>query len=108
MGANRRFGLVLVIAFGVIYASQRWFGDANSAWLAAALILALVTLLMPRVLQPLLGVWMRIGWLLHVVVMSTRGGCLDPDAQTLSRTAWNLLHKRYADSEWTDKTPYFY
>ena|SRR5438034_1071185 len=68
MGANRRFGLVLVIAFGVIYASQRWFGDANSAWLAAALILAVVTLLMPRVLQPLLGVWMRIGGLLHVVV----------------------------------------
>jgi hypothetical protein len=47
-------------------------------------------------------------WLLHVVVMSTRGGCLDPDAKTLSRTAWNLLHKRYADSEWADKTPYFY
>jgi hypothetical protein len=47
-------------------------------------------------------------WLLHVVVMSTRGGCLDPDADTLSRTAWNLLHKRHAGSEWTAKTPYFY
>jgi hypothetical protein len=47
-------------------------------------------------------------WLLHVVVMSTRGGCLDPDADKLSRTAWNLLHKRYAGSEWANKTPYFY
>lgn len=47
-------------------------------------------------------------WLLHVVVMSTRGGCRDPDAKTLSRTAWNLLHKRYANSAWADKTPYFY
>jgi hypothetical protein len=40
--------------------------------------------------------------------MSTRGGCLDADAKTLSRTAWNLLHQRYADSEWAEKTPYFY
>jgi hypothetical protein len=47
-------------------------------------------------------------WLLHVVVMSTRGGCVDPDAATLSRTAWNLLHKRYADSEWARKTPYYF
>ncbi len=47
-------------------------------------------------------------WLLHVVVMSTRGGCLDPDAKALSRKAWNLLHKRYARSEWAAKTPYYY
>lgn len=47
-------------------------------------------------------------WLLHVVVMSTRGGCLDADANTLSRSAWNLLHKRYPHSEWAAQTPYFY
>jgi len=47
-------------------------------------------------------------WLLHVVVVSTRGGCLDPDATTLSRTAWSMLHKRYAGSEWAARTPYFY
>jgi len=47
-------------------------------------------------------------WLLHVVVLSTRGGCLDPDAKALSRKAWTLLHKRYAGSEWARKTPYFY
>lgn len=47
-------------------------------------------------------------WLLHVVVQSTRGGCLDDDAKTLSRKAFNLLHKRYPKSEWAKKTPYFY
>lgn len=47
-------------------------------------------------------------WLLNVVVRSTRGGCLDDDAKTLSRKAFNLLHKRYPKSEWAKKTPYFY
>ena len=47
-------------------------------------------------------------WLLHVVVSSTRGGCLDPDAKQLSREAFNLLHKRFPRNEWTTKTPYFY
>jgi hypothetical protein len=47
-------------------------------------------------------------WLLHVVIMSTRGGCLDPDAATLSHRAWSLLHKRFPDSEWAKKTPYFF
>ena len=47
-------------------------------------------------------------WLLHVVVQSTRGGCLDDDAKSLSKRAFTLLHKRYGKSEWADKTPYFY
>lgn len=47
-------------------------------------------------------------WLLYVTVQSTRGGCLDADAKTLSRNAFSLLHKRYGGSEWADKTPYFY
>jgi hypothetical protein len=47
-------------------------------------------------------------WLLHVVVMSTRGGCLDKDAPALSRKAHALLHKRWPRSEWARATPYFY
>ncbi len=47
-------------------------------------------------------------WLLSAVVRSTRGGCLDPDAGTLSRKAFTLLHKRFPGSEWAKKTPYFY
>ena len=47
-------------------------------------------------------------WLLHVVVMSTRGGCRDKDAPALSRKAFALLHKRWPRSEWARATPYFY
>lgn len=47
-------------------------------------------------------------WLLHVVVRSTRGGCLDDDAQALSKQAFTVLHKRYSNSAWAKKTPYFY
>lgn len=47
-------------------------------------------------------------WLLHMVVKSTRGGCLDADAKKLSRDAFNALHKRFPGNEWTKKTPYFY
>jgi hypothetical protein len=47
-------------------------------------------------------------WLLYVVVQSTRGGCLDPDAASLSKKAFVLLGKRYPDSVWNQKTPYYY
>src|SRR5262245_57823691 len=68
MGANRRFGLVLVTVCGLIYAWGAWRGHPGIGWLAAALILAAITALMPRVLQPLLRVWMKIGGLMHVIV----------------------------------------
>lgn len=47
-------------------------------------------------------------WLLHVVVKSTRGGCLDQDASALSKKAFGLLHKRFKGNEWARKTPYHY
>jgi hypothetical protein len=47
-------------------------------------------------------------WLLHMVVMSTRGGCLDADSHKLSKDAFTLLHKRFKYSPWAGKTPYFY
>ncbi|NRR29437.1 hypothetical protein HSX11_04480 [Oxalobacteraceae bacterium] len=47
-------------------------------------------------------------WLLHVVVESTRGGCLDADSKVLSKKAFSLLHKRFGRSEWAAQTPYFY
>src|SRR5262245_1483790 len=68
MGANRRFGLVLVAVCALVYGYGYWHGAPRVAWLAAALVLVAITLAMPRVLQPLLGVWMKIGGLLHVVV----------------------------------------
>ncbi|MET3134515.1 hypothetical protein AAKU55_004815 [Oxalobacteraceae bacterium GrIS 1.11] len=47
-------------------------------------------------------------WLLHVVVQSTRGGCIAGDAKAMSKRAFTLLHQRYKDNEWASKTPYFY
>ncbi|SDG78915.1 MULTISPECIES: hypothetical protein [unclassified Duganella] len=47
-------------------------------------------------------------WLLYVTVQSTRGGCLDADVKTLSKSAFSLLHKRYGNTEWATKTPYYY
>ncbi|MTV36102.1 hypothetical protein [Duganella radicis] len=47
-------------------------------------------------------------WLLYVVVQSTRGGCLDADAKALSKNAFTLLGKRYGNTEWSRKTPYYY
>lgn len=47
-------------------------------------------------------------WLLHVVVSSTRGGCLDKDSRQLSKAAHGLLHKRFPTSEWAAQTKYYY
>ena len=68
MGANRRFGLVLVAVCAIVYAYGAWGGHSRVGWLAAALVLAAITLAVPRTLQPLLGLWMKLGGLLHVVV----------------------------------------
>ncbi|HEX3320174.1 MAG TPA: hypothetical protein VHR84_05695 [Terriglobales bacterium] len=45
---------------------------------------------------------------LHLVVRSTRFGCVDSNSRTFSKRAFNLLHSRYANSEWAKKTPYWY
>lgn len=47
-------------------------------------------------------------WLLHIVVQSTRGGCLDKDSSQQSRQAWQLLQRRFPGNPWTAKTPYWY
>lgn len=47
-------------------------------------------------------------WLLYVVVQSTRAGCLDADASKASKAAFQLLHRKYKNSEWTRKTPVWY
>lgn len=50
----------------------------------------------------------EVPWLLYVVVQSTRGGCLDADASKTSKAAFQLLHQRYKDSEWTSRTRVWY
>ena len=68
MGTNRRFGLILVSACIILYALGFRYGSGHLTWLIAAALLLLITLLMPRVLQPLKDLWMKLGGLLHKVV----------------------------------------
>lgn len=44
---------------------------------------------------------------LHRLVFATRHAC-DSGPGEVSRAAFELLHRRYPDSEWAEKTPYWY
>lgn len=68
MGSNRRFGLILVVACAAVYGLGLWYGHGRLGWLIAAAVLLLITLAMPRILQPLKNLWMKLGGFLHVVV----------------------------------------
>jgi hypothetical protein len=68
MGSNRRFGSILGAACIVVYALGVWYGSGHVAWLVAAAFVLLITVLMPRILQPLKTLWMKLGGLLHGVV----------------------------------------
>ncbi|HLZ13268.1 MAG TPA: hypothetical protein VKP58_11835 [Candidatus Acidoferrum sp.] len=45
---------------------------------------------------------------LHLAVRSTRFGCANIETTHLSKAAFDLLHQRYPQTEWTKKTPYWY
>jgi hypothetical protein len=67
MGSSRRFGLVLVLACAIVYAIGAIWYQAQTGWLIAASVLLLITVAVPRTLRPLRTLWLRFGWLLHVV-----------------------------------------
>ena len=50
----------------------------------------------------------RVPEALHYFVRSTRFGCVDKSIGPYSRRAFDLLHSRYANSEWAKKTPYWF
>ncbi|HYM80328.1 MAG TPA: hypothetical protein VEY91_02830 [Candidatus Limnocylindria bacterium] len=50
----------------------------------------------------------RVPRALHLAVQSTRYGCHDSRTTAQSRAAFQLLHRRYPDSEWARKTPYYF
>jgi hypothetical protein len=68
LGSNRRFGLLLTAVCALVYAWGLWHSSASVGWLAAALVLLLITLLMPRVLAPAKRLWLKLGGLLHGIV----------------------------------------
>jgi len=45
---------------------------------------------------------------LYLAVRSTRYGCTDKDTLKFSKAAFDLLHKRYPNSDWAKKTKYYY
>jgi hypothetical protein len=45
---------------------------------------------------------------LHLVVVTTRFGCTDGDSGSYSKQAFTLLHRKYPDTDWAAKTPYWY
>jgi hypothetical protein len=111
MGANRRFGLVLIAVCGLIYGYGYWGGTPSSAWLIAALVFAVITLAVPRILQPLLGLWMKIGGLLHVIVSPVLlvlfyYGAVLPIGLVLRLSGKDLLRLRRTDkSYWIERQP---
>jgi len=50
----------------------------------------------------------RVPEALHRVVKATRFGCEDKNTGTTSKSAFQLLHRRYPASEWTKKTPLWF
>jgi hypothetical protein len=45
---------------------------------------------------------------LALAVKTTRYGCVDKGTLAFSKSAFQLLHKEFSQSEWTKKTPYFF
>ena len=50
----------------------------------------------------------RVPEALHLAVRTTRYGCVDDDTSGFSKAAFQLLHRRYPNSEWAKKTKYWY
>jgi hypothetical protein len=50
----------------------------------------------------------RVPEALHLAVRTTRYGCTDKDSARWSKAAWDLLHRKYPNSPWTKKTPYWF
>lgn len=45
---------------------------------------------------------------LHLVVMSTRFGCTNQESGKWSKAAFDLLHRKYPNTPWAKKTPYWF
>jgi len=50
----------------------------------------------------------RVPEALHLAVRTTRYGPADKSSSPLSKEAFDLLHRRYPNSDWAKKTKYWY
>lgn len=113
-GSNRSFGLVFVVVFGLIAAYSAWRGGASWPWWAAAAgMFALVTLLMPDILEPLNRLWMRLALALSkivtpVVMAVLFFGTVLPTGLIMRLLRKDLLRLRWdrnAPSYWIERQP---
>lgn len=106
--------LQLVYPGGVV-SSPHFLSDQDRAD-AEKEIAALATLpSAPRWLGQSAVVWakahpedQRVPEALHHVVTAWRYGCTESDGVNYSKEAFDILHSRYANDEWTKKTPYWF
>ncbi len=45
---------------------------------------------------------------LHLAVMTTRYGCTNPESGRWSKAAFDVLHRKYPNTTWARKTPYWF
>ena len=50
----------------------------------------------------------RVPEALHLAVRTTRYGCTDKDSARWSKAAFDVLHRKYPNSTWAKKTPYWF
>jgi hypothetical protein len=50
----------------------------------------------------------RMAEALHLAVKSTRYGCTDKDTARWSKAAFDVLHRKYPNTTWAKKTPYWF
>jgi hypothetical protein len=50
----------------------------------------------------------RVPEALHLAVRTTRYGCTDKDSARWSKAAFDVLHRKYPNSSWAKKTPYWF
>jgi hypothetical protein len=50
----------------------------------------------------------RVPEALHLAVRTTRYGCTDKDTVRWSKAAFDVLHRKYPNSTWAKKTPYWF
>jgi hypothetical protein len=50
----------------------------------------------------------RMAEALHLAVKSTRYGCTDKDTGRWSKAAFDVLHRKYPNTTWAKKTPYWF
>ena len=116
LGSDRGFGFVFATVFAIVGGFKLWAGHSmtwTGAWFAAAALMLLVALAVPRILRPLNVLWFRFGMLLHRVVSPLVMGLMFFVAvmpvglimRLLGKRPLNLAFEPAAESYWIERKP---